>query len=199
MSGKKPKRPASGEATDETRRQPPRATPPEMAARRQYVHNGLISGVPHRTLKESIVKKYGVAESTAHNYIREALTVQKSDFEQGRVFFKSEQLDRVRVDIYKAQQANDLTNLAKFENLFADVAGTKEPIRVQVDVRHQIHQAFARIAAEMTPEEVGELEEEQRRNVLMVKRAKALLAERGEVLEIIDAEVEASREYEGEG
>lgn len=65
---------------------------------------------------------------------------------------KARQIRRIESYIRLARHQGKLKDLATFENLYADLAGTKEPIRISVDVR--ITQTLQDMLSQMTDEDI---------------------------------------------
>jgi len=124
----------------------------ERAERRQYIVSALQAGMGHRDIDREFAKQFGISETTAHDWRMSVLREWKRDHEEMTPFAKSEQLERLRRKLAAENlkpNPNQKTAI-QIERLIAQVSGTIEPVRVQVNVDQVVSEGLMSIITGMT-------------------------------------------------
>lgn len=91
------------------------------------------------------------------------------EHEENRVAWKHQAVERISREIRDAKKESAWGAVASFERLLADIQGTREPLRVDVNVA--VNQAVVHVIGSMSAEQMQLLLEEYNE---MERRAKAL-------------------------
>lgn len=99
---------------------------------------------------------------------------------------------RLLADIAAARKSKAWNAVASLERLLADIQGTKEPIRIDVDVNETVRESIEVSLANMTPEMVRAFAQRHReRRAELGMRARGKLPKNADAFEqVIDAEAE---------
>jgi hypothetical protein len=129
-----------------------------------------------------------VGKELGHAQFQEAKKRFKMKQARDRTVEKHAQRERVLSHIKKAESQNNWQSVAKFEALYADLMGTREPIKVE----HVLSVNLTAAIAQLTPEQRIHIIQEQRRvyelAALAEREGLARALPRHEPL-IVDAEV----------
>lgn len=120
-------------------------------------------GVPQVDMIRAIEKKcgYTISKSRVCTIVQQIQDRHKVEDAKQWAHNKSRQLRRIEANIRTAMDKQNLQALAKFEALYADLAGTREPVRVSYDV--QISQSLQVLLATMTATDIENYLAEARR------------------------------------
>ncbi len=127
------------------------------------VLDGWVTGLSERATQAAIEKQHGIRLSIGRIRTLRARIQDdaKAEFERERDTLKLQQLARITRYRRQAEQKTELrkgeivvtkeadhTALVKWEQLYADIAGTKEPIKIDVDIVHR--EALTEVVGSMT-------------------------------------------------
>lgn len=118
------------------------------AVEQLYLFGHSVNEMPELLAKQNIDVTVARCESLVEQ-IKQRLV---EDTIRNKSHNKARQIRRVESYIRLARHQGKLKDLATFENLYADLAGTKEPIRISVDVR--ITQTLQDMLSQMTDEDI---------------------------------------------
>lgn len=149
-----------------------RVSDEERVQRRGYLVSALQAGMGHRDIDQRFAEEFGVSEATARDWRLVVLREWKRDHEESMPFAKSEQLERLRRKLAaenlrapSEKHPNNKPNMktvVQLERLIAQISGTIEPVRVQVNVDQVVSEGIMSIIAGMTGAEREQAIQEQR-------------------------------------
>lgn len=149
-----------------------RPGPAEMTRRRDAVAQLMTAGMGRDGIVRVCASEFGMTEHQAIEMRRAILLEWKRQHEEDATFLRVEQLQRLRrrlTDIAANPKASPHDHVA-VERLYAAVAGTLEPVKVQLDVDATVKGALLAIVSDMTPADRERLIVEQR---LLEQKARA--------------------------
>lgn len=173
-------------------KQPPdsakiRYTVAETRAQFAMVEQLLTNGYTLAAIRRAVSEKLGCTLTRVSIISRRVQDAWAVEMEDTRRSFKASQIRRIQRTIRQASGVQDEQGnwtvrpnyhaLARFESLLADITGTREPLRVDLNV--ELRETLTAVVAQMDPQQSQEyLEAARRRQELAEHRAREL----GEVL-----------------
>ena len=132
-----------------------------LISKRAVIAKKLLTGMTKEQVRDEVMLELGISKVSANNIIREVIAGWGEDYEADRATLKVQQLERLRAAISEARSAGKWSAVASLERLYADVAGTHAPVRVEVSEVDIYNEAIAMVAVAMTEEEIQQAVSEQ--------------------------------------
>jgi hypothetical protein len=138
----------------------------EADAQEAFIENMLLERPDYTEDKraEVVREKFGIGKGRLRTLTERVRSRWEKDDSKLRMQRKAEQARRLLRHMSKAQGQRDRQGnwvekpnwsaVAKFEALYADLCGTREAIKIDIDVR--MSEALTMVIAQMTPEQVQE-------------------------------------------
>jgi hypothetical protein len=157
-------------------------TPTETREHEAFIENALQTAFAHGLIVRGLKQKFGMGETRAKKLIHRVLDRWALDSEKNRSSNKASAERRILTDVREARAEKKWSAVASLESLLADIQGTRDPVKIDVDVR--VSETLVAMVADMSGERLRDLVEEARE-----QRALASVAKRHGLLpEVIDAE-----------
>lgn len=138
-------------------------TPEETREQHEWIAGAMAARMTTYAITQQAKDKFGIGASRVRNLMARVLEKWKLEDEQNRSSLKAKAVRSLEQDMtaVRAELANNISvsdkaklhsTLTRYHALLADIQGTREPIKVDVDVR--VSQSIVGVIANLSPEQV---------------------------------------------
>lgn len=128
-------------------------TDPRYIKIKSFIEEAIIAGITNKRILEMVNKEYGRISKFTFDGIMEQISIEWSkEAEQRRSLNKEAAERRLMKYIRTCSDKQKWSDVSKFENLLADIQGTKDPITINVNMA--ITSAMYNVIGGMTAEQL---------------------------------------------
>lgn len=146
--------------------------PVDAHERERLVHDLIATGMPRRMIREQVAKHFNVSESLIASTITKCVREYDDEFRAHVREEKSLQKYRLERDLMRLRElARHFENptskvyspatalkywalVQRYESTWADVVGTKEPVRLAIEADIRVRESLVAVVAGMSPEAI---------------------------------------------
>lgn len=152
---------------------PGTGNPADVHERERMVHELIARGVPRRVMREQVAQHFGVAESTVaatvakcvreydddlRTHVREEKALQKYRLERDLMRLRDLAIryEDTGSPVYSPATAARYWSLVhRYEQIWADVVGTREPVRMAVEADVRVRESLIAVVSSMSESELN--------------------------------------------
>lgn len=168
-------------------------TPAETARIRRTVEEMLSHNLPTEEIAQAMQGEFKLNANQTRNLIHRVRKAWRDTDAERRSDYKLAAQKRLLKTIAAARAKQDFGAVATLERLLADIQGTKEPERIQIDVNATVRSAVEVSLAQMTAEQIRAFAQDfrQRRARLGIERGQRVPRRLANNDDVIDVEAES--------
>lgn len=135
------------------------------------IEQWLVGGVSLSGIEKAAKKRWGIKGSRVRRIVDKVRGRWIEETRAERPHWKAQAIRRVYGHIAAAREASQWNAVAQFERLLAEMQGTKEPLEIALNVDRAVSEAALHAVAQLSPERIRQIADEQRQLRLLAARA----------------------------